>query len=51
MSGRIIKQTEIRCNAGQNNIHIDLAEVSSGIYTIQTFTSKKLTFTSLLRKL
>ncbi|MBK9301206.1 MAG: T9SS type A sorting domain-containing protein [Bacteroidetes bacterium] len=50
MSGRIIKQVQVKSVAGMNNIAISLGEFTSGLYTIQVYENNKLMQTSKVRK-
>ena len=50
MSGRTVKQIFAKSNAGMNNITISIAELASGIYTMQLFENDKLTFVQKVKK-
>ena len=50
MSGRLIKQTQVKSEKGLNPITIDLSELASGIYALQILENEKVTHISKVEK-
>ena len=50
MSGRVIKQIQLKSIAGINNITISLGEFTTGLYTVQVYENNKLMQTTKVRK-
>jgi hypothetical protein len=50
MSGRLIKQTQVKSEKGLNPITMDLSELASGIYALQILENEKVTHISKVEK-
>jgi hypothetical protein len=50
MSGRLVKQIQLRSEAGMNQVKVDLRELAEGIYTVQVIANDELISVSKVHK-
>jgi hypothetical protein len=50
MSGRLVKEIQARSEAGMNTYNLNLAELASGLYTVQVYDNDQLSHVSKVKK-
>jgi hypothetical protein len=51
ISGRQVKEMEVRANGGMNKIQLNISDLESGLYHVQFFVDQQLSFSSKVSKL